>query len=195
MTNIPIYTIGYGNRPIEAFLALLKQYGIRYLVDIRSQPYSRYNTNFSRAALELTLKRHQIAYMFMGDTLGGRPDDRSCYVNDKVDYAIVRGKPFFQQGITRISTAWEMQLPVALMCSELKPEECHRSKLIGATLAEQHIPVAHIDEIGNVKTQDEVLDIITDNQPSLFPDIPHKKAGSSRKKYTERGAEQDDAGQ
>ena len=195
MSNIPIYTIGYGNRSIDVFLALLKQYGIRYLVDIRSQPYSRFNTNFSKAALELLLKRHQIAYMFMGDTLGGRPDDRSCYVNDKVEYALVREKPFFQQGIARVQTAWEMQLPIALMCSELKPEECHRSKLIGATLAERHITVSHIDENGQIKTQVEVLDIVTGNQPSLFPDVPHKKASSSRKKYSERDTEQDDAGQ
>lgn len=195
MSNIPIYTIGYGNRTIDVFLALLKQYGIRYLVDIRSQPYSRFNTNFSKAALELSLKRHQIAYMFMGDTLGGRPEDRSCYVNDKVEYALVREKPFFQQGIARVQTAWEMQLPIALMCSELKPEECHRSKLIGATLAERHITVSHIDENGQIKTQVEVLDIVTGNQPSLFPDVPHKKASSSRKKYSERDTEQDDAGQ
>ena len=32
------------------------------------------------------------------------------------------------------------------MCSEGKPEMCHRSKLIGATLDELGIPVLHIDE-------------------------------------------------
>ncbi len=123
----------------------------------------------------------------MGDTLGGRPDDRSCYSNDNVDYTKVREKAFFQQGIARIHTAWEKQLPVVLMCSELKPEECHRSKLVASTLAEQNIPVAHIDEEGNVKTQDEIVRIITGNQLSLFPDIPHKKVSSSRKKYTAPG--------
>jgi len=187
VTNIPIYTIGYGNRSIEEFIDLLQKYHIQYLADIRSRPYSKFNPVFSQAALEKRLKRHSITYMFMGDILGGRPDDRSCYVNDKVEYAIVREKPFFQQGIARIHIAWEKQLPVVLMCSELKPEECHRRKLVASVLVEQNIPVAHIDEEGNVKTQDEVLQIITGNQPSLFPDIPHKKVGSSRKKYTTPG--------
>jgi uncharacterized protein (DUF488 family) len=185
--KIPIYTIGYGNRSIEEFIDLLQKYHIQYLADIRSRPYSKFNPDFSQTALERRLKRHTITYMFMGDTLGGRPDDSSCYVNDKVEYTIVREKPFFQQGIARIHTAWEKQLPVVLMCSELKPEECHRSKLVASVLAEQTIPVAHIDEEGNVKTQDEIVQIITGNQPSLFPDIPHIKVSSSRKKYTTGG--------
>lgn len=187
MEKIPVYTIGYGNRSIEEFIDLLQKYHIQYLADIRSRPYSKFNPAFSQAALEQRLKQHSIKYLFFGDTLGGRPDDSSCYVNDKVEYALVRQKPFFQQGIARIHTAWEKQLLVVLMCSELKPEECHRSKLVASVLVEQHIPVAHIDEIGNVKTQDEVLLIITGNQPSLFPDIPHKKVSSSRKKYTTPG--------
>ncbi len=121
MEIIPIYTIGYGNRSIEEFIDLLQKYHVQYLADIRSRPYSKFNPDFSQAALEKRLKRHNITYLFMGDTLGGRPDDSSCYVNDKVEYGIVREKPFFQQGIARIHTAWEKQLPVVLMCSELKP--------------------------------------------------------------------------
>jgi uncharacterized protein (DUF488 family) len=185
--KIPIYTIGYGNRSIEEFIGLLQKYHIQYLADIRSRPYSKFNPAFSQAALEKRLRLHHIKYLFLGDTLGGRPDDSSCYVDGKVDYEKVRQTRAFQDGFQRIHDAWEKQLPVALMCSELKPEECHRSKLVGSTLAEQNIPVAHIDEVGNMKTQDEVLQIITGNQPSLFPEIPHKKVSSSRKKYTTPG--------
>jgi uncharacterized protein (DUF488 family) len=52
LASIPIYTIGYGNRLVEEFIGLLQQYEIRFLVDIRSQPYSRYNPDFSKDALE-----------------------------------------------------------------------------------------------------------------------------------------------
>ncbi|MEO8973135.1 MAG: DUF488 domain-containing protein [Ktedonobacteraceae bacterium] len=187
MEKIPIYTIGYGNRSIEEFMNLLEKYHIQYLADIRSRPYSKFNPDFSQVALEKRLKQQHIKYLFLGDTLGGRPDDSNCYVDGKVDYQKVRQTRAFQEGIQRIHDAWDKQLPVALMCSELKPEECHRSKLVGSTLTEQHITVAHIDEEGNCKTQDEVLQIITGNQPSLFPDIPHKKVSSSRKKYTAPG--------
>ena len=40
------------------------------------------------------------------------------------------------------------------MCSEGRPEQCHRSKLIGEALAAAGIPVCHIDEDGGLLTQD-----------------------------------------
>jgi hypothetical protein len=43
MRTIPIYTIGYGNRSIGDFVKLLQNYEIKFQVDIRSQPYSRFN--------------------------------------------------------------------------------------------------------------------------------------------------------
>src|SRR5258708_269343 len=101
-----------------------------------SQPYSRFHPHYSKAALEARLKREGLRYVFMGDTLGGRPQDTTCYVNGKVDYTILRAKPFYQQGIQRLRNAWEKQTLMVLMCSEQKPHECHRSKLIGNTLSE-----------------------------------------------------------
>ena len=157
MTHVPIYTIGYGGRSIEEFISLLHHYDIEYLIDARSQPYSRYTPQFSKDALEKYLKQHNIRYIFMGDTLGGRPRDDTCYVDGKVDYAKVCAKTFYQQGITRLRTAWEKQLHVAIMCAEAKPQECHRSKLIGNTLIDQHIGIAHIDESGEIKKQEEII--------------------------------------
>lgn len=196
MSTYPIYTIGYGNRSIENFIKLLNAYNIKYLVDIRSQPYSRFSHAFSKDALELCLKQHQIRYIYMGDTLGGRPKDSSCYVDDgRVDYTILREKDFYRRGISRLRTAWEKQLPIALMCSEMKPEECHRGKLVGNTLVEQGLAVSHIDEAGNIKTQDEINQFFIDGQTnerangqlSLFdedsPTRLNEKIGRSRKSY------------
>ncbi len=180
MANVPIYTIGYGNRSIADFINILKRYEIKYLIDIRSRPYSRFNPDFTREALE---KRLPKSYIFMGDTLGGRPDDSTCYVDGKVDYAKVREKALFKEGIKRIQTAWEKQLHVALMCSESKPQECHRSKLIGVTLIQQNIDVAHIDEGGIIKNQEEVIQNLIGKQPALF-DIQNEIISFSRKKYT-----------
>lgn len=188
MTTIPIYTIGYGNRSIEDFVKLLQDYDIRFLVDVRSQPYSRFNPDFSKDALEKRLKQHSIRYIFMGDTLGGRPKDSSCYVDNRVDYSRVREKLFFQKGISYLHTAWGKQLRIALMCSEAKPQECHRTKLIGNILTEQNIDVAHIDEAGATKTQLQINQLLTDGQPTLFPEeslvTTSKKVGISRKKYS-----------
>lgn len=153
---IPIYTIGYGGRSMSQFLELLHRYGIEFLIDVRSHPHSRANQQFSKSTLEGALCQNGVRYVFMGDTLGGRPDNSTCYVDRRVNYAKVREMEFYQQGVSRLRIAWEKQIPVALMCAEIKPQECHRSKLIGNTLHEQDIVVAHIDEIGELKTQDDV---------------------------------------
>ena len=190
MSRVPIYTIGYGNRSVEDFVKLLQQYGIKFLVDIRSQPYSQFHPDFSKEALEKSLKQYAIQYVFMGDTLGGRPKDSTCYVDGRVDYAKVREQPFYQKGISYLRTAWEKQLCIALMCSEAKPQECHRSKLVGNTLMEQGIDVAHIDETGAIKTQPQIDQLLTGGQLSLFAQdasMPmNKKIGLSRKKYGPR---------
>ncbi|SRR5579884_1022712 len=172
MDGVPIYTIGYGNRSVEEFVALLQHYHIQYLVDVRSQPYSRYSPAFSRNLLVQYLQQQSIDYLFMGDTLGGRPADATCYVDGKVDYSRVCTKAFYQQGIQRLRTAWEKQLRVVLLCAEAKPQECHRSKLIGNTLFEQQIAVAHIDEMGECKTQPEINQLLLGGQPTLFEDVP-----------------------
>ena len=187
---LPIYTIGYGNRSIDECIELLRHYKILYLVDLRSQPYSRFHPDFSRAALEGRLKREGLHYIFLGDRLGGRPQDETCYVNGKVDYAILREKPFYLEGIARLSRAREKGAHMVLMCSEQKPEECHRSKLIGHTLQEKGLEVAHIDETGRLKSQEEVDQALTGGQLSLFDDPAlNPKTGLSRKKYM-RKAEQ-----
>lgn len=196
--SIPIFTIGHGARTIEQFIALLRQYRIQFLIDVRSQPYSRVHEQFSKHALEQTLKQHEIRYVFMGDTLGGRPADETCYVEGKVSYELLRAKAFYQQGIRRLRTAWEKQLPVVVMCAETKPQECHRSKLIGNTLLEQGIGVAHIDELGELKTQDDINDMLRDKQLSLFelpgfPATQNKKLNYSRKKYVPRASEAEES--
>ncbi len=153
MAETPIYTIGYGSRPLPDFIALLKTYQVAYLIDVRSQPYSRHRPEFSKQALEGHLKASDIRYVFMGHNLGGRPADERCYTDGHVDYAKVGQMPFYQEGIGRVQQAYAQQLPVALMCAEEKPETCHRAHLLGQTLAELGIPVAHIDEHGRLRPQ------------------------------------------
>lgn len=185
--RIPIYTIGYAGRSISQFIELLQKYKIEFLIDVRSRPYSRANPQFSKDALERVLGENHLRYVFMGNTLGGRPNVSACYVGDRVDYLKVREMEFYQQGISRLRTAWEKRLPIALMCAEIKPEQCHRSKLIGNTLYEQDIYVAHIDERGDLKTQDEVNQSLSSQQLSLFDDeqssfVPPKKVNTSRRR-------------
>lgn len=188
-TAVPIYTIGYGSRSMEAFLAVLRGHQIAYVIDIRSMPYSRFKPEFSKDALEAHLHGEGIRYLYMGDALGGQPTDRDCYVDDKVVYDRVRGKAFFREGIDRVRRAFQQQVRVALMCSEGKPSECHRTKLIGLTLAEQGIPVAHIDEHDALRSQADVVGELTEGQLTLFGEPEFR----SRKRYRPKGERGDTA--
>jgi len=158
MTESTIYSIGHGNKKIEDFIDELKSYDILYLLDIRSKPYSKWNPQFNRAALELELKNNGITYVFVGDTLGGLPDDRSCYdPNGKVVYDLIKEKDFFKDGLKRLMTANEKHIKIAIMCSESKPEECHRSKLIGQELLKKEISLNHIVTDKKIKSQETVM--------------------------------------
>jgi len=160
-----IYTIGYGARDIKSFISLLKAHKIDYLIDVRSTPYSKFNPKFNHRDLSYALKEHNITYVFMGDTLGGRPADETCYTEDgKVDYKKVETKDFYKTGIDRIKTAYKKGLNIVLMCSEANPSQCHRSKLIGMTLIKElecKNCLKHIDEFGKIKDQATVINEIT----------------------------------
>jgi uncharacterized protein (DUF488 family) len=175
----PVFTIGYGNRSIDDFLAILELNGIECLVDVRSAPYSKYSPAFTKEALEAALDAKGIRYLFAGKELGGRPDDAGCYSDGKVDYDKVRTKEFYREGLDQIRRMHQRRDCIAVMCSELRPEECHRSKLIGVSLIEIGIPVSHLDENAVSRSQDEVIARITDGQMNLFEETGF----TSRKRY------------
>ncbi len=174
-----LHTIGYGARTLEQLVAVLKAQQIEYLLDVRSSPYSKFKPEFSKEALETALRARGIRYVFMGDTLGGQPRDPNCYTDGRVDYEKVQRQPFFQSGLERLRKAHEQRLRAALMCSEGRPELCHRSKLIGEALAAAGIPIRHIDEDGQLLTQKQVMDRLTGGQLEFFGG----PALTSRKRY------------
>lgn len=163
-----IYTIGYGNRSLAELFALLKEYGISSVVDVRSKPYSRYNSDFTKAALEQKLKEAGFYYLFMGDVLGGIPEDEDIYQDGQVDYNRLAGQESYRNGVERVISGAEKGYKICLLCSELKPEMCHRSKLIGRSLEQKGVDVRHIDEKGKLADQKEVLLRLDGGQLSLF---------------------------
>jgi uncharacterized protein (DUF488 family) len=185
-TAHPLFTIGYGARTLEEFIAALKANSIEYLIDVRTAPFSKFKPDFSKDLLKYHVERANIQYLFMGDTLGGQPQDAACHTDGKVDYDKVRVQPFFQKGIERLKKAFEQKRRAALMCSEGRPEQCHRSKLIGEALAAIGIPTCHIDEDGAVLTQTQVINRLTSGQMDLFG----QSSFTSRKRYGPREDEQ-----
>jgi len=177
-----IYSIGHGNKKIEDFLNELKSFSVNYVIDVRSSPYSKFNPQFNREFLKSELQLTNITYVFLGDSLGGLPKDRSCYVNDKVDYNLVKEKIFFKEGLERLIVANQKSINVAVMCSESKPEECHRSKLIGQELLKHNISLTHI--ISPNKTKGQVMVMNELNKGKNFIDLfDNEKGFTSRNTY------------
>jgi len=176
--SFSILTIGYGGRSSEDFFGVLQRERVKFLIDVRSNPVSRFNPDFSAKQLHTKLLPLGIRYVFMGDALGGRPRDPSCYENGHVIYDRVQGKHFFELGIERLLIASAQGIPVCLFCSEIRPEDCHRSKMIGVSLTRRGINVIHLGPHGERLTQADVIARLETEQTEMFENGLH-----SRKSY------------
>jgi uncharacterized protein (DUF488 family) len=160
---LTIYTIGHSNHPLERFLELLKKHGIELVVDVRSRPYSRYVPHFNRRALENALKREGIEYHFLGDKLGGQPEDEAFRRKDgTVDYGRLLRSPRLREGIGEV-IALAARFRLVLLCGEEDPGKCHRKRLLAPLFRERGIKVLHIRGDGAIDRTDEV-----------FPTLPLK---------------------
>jgi len=167
-----IFTIGYGGRETDEFIALLNEYEIDTLVDVRSQPYSRYAPDFSKERLSAILSRNGIHYEFMGNSLGGRPADSQCYTYSPqrkkklLDAKKCESRDFYQQGISQLKRALSTGRRMVIMCSELDPHECHRGYVLGKTLDSDEIAVTHIGRYGELLSQSQIRE--TNYQEALL---------------------------
>lgn len=152
-----IFTIGHGTWALDGMVEMLRGHGVSHLVDIRTSPYSSHQPEFSRAALEKAAGRKGFVYVYMGDQLGGRPNQADCYTETKVDYAKLCQKDFFKRGIARLLESREQGLTVCLLCAEGQPAECHRTLLVGRALNDAGVAVEHFLPNGSTQTQAQVL--------------------------------------
>ena len=157
-----IFTIGYGGRQTDEFLRLLDRYRIDTLVDVRTQPYSRYAPDFCQDALSRHLKRNRVQYRFMGDALGGKLSDRSCYrysprrKKEVLDHKRCESRRDYMSAIAQLRQALSRGRRIALMCSELAPHNCHRGYVLGKTLDGADVAVMHIGPDGETLTQAQI---------------------------------------
>ena len=179
-----LFTIGHSNHSFEEFALLLDEHGVLMLVDVRTAPFSRYNPQFNREALEQELPQHDIEYVFAGKYLGGRPADPTCYKSralpgenvdylHEVDYPEVMKRDWFIKGIGRLLELAD-EKRTAIMCSEEDPSQCHRHHLIARYLLREYpeVTVRHIRGDGKVFSAASLRVTVDDKpepeQPSLF---------------------------
>ena len=147
--DLLIHTIGHSDHPTAVFVELLRGHGITLLVDVRSQPYSRWAHQFNRETLARDLQDAGIGYRFMGDALGGRPADPDVYDPgvERPDYGRVERTATYQAGIDRLLGLARAER-VTVMCSEGDHRHCHRHMLITQTLLGRGVRVLHVQPDG-----------------------------------------------
>ena len=142
-SSLTIYTIGHSNREAEEFIQILCHYRIKLVVDVRSQPFSKYCPQFNKDIIQQTLIHSGIEYLFLGKELGARPEYKDYYVNNKVSFNKLRSSESFKKGIFRLFDEAKNK-NIVIMCSEKEPINCHRSILISKVLEEEGAEVKHI---------------------------------------------------
>lgn len=173
-----LYSIGHSNHSEEKFLDLLTQHSIEVLVDVRSQPFSRYNPQFNDSNLKRAVEAAGIRYLFLGDQLGGRPEDVEFF--DEAGHALYHSmaeSPAFLAGIERLERG-ASEHRMAIMCSEENPAVCHRHLLVTRVIRDRGIDVLHIRGDGRLETEDQVAP--PEKQGVLFADMEQRSWKSIR---------------
>ncbi len=145
--QLKIFTIGHSTRILPEFIMMLKAYHITLVVDVRSVPRSRHNSQFNKETLPSVLKERGINYVHMPDIGGLRRPSRDS-VNTEWRNKSFRGYADYMQ--TKEFTEQLLHLMalarkdcVVIMCAEALPWRCHRS-LIADALVVRNVRVEHI---------------------------------------------------
>lgn len=153
-----LFTIGHSAMDLSTLLEMLQQFHISLLIDVRSKPQSFRHPHFDRIELERALPAAGIRYLFLGEELGGRPDDSDAYARDGVvDYRTRRKSYAFQSGLERLGQELTHD-DLALMCAEEDPLLCHRFLMICPELVAQGLEPLHIRKGAVLETQQQAED-------------------------------------
>jgi uncharacterized protein (DUF488 family) len=126
------FTIGYSGRKMEEIIATLESRGVRTLVDIRQNPVSMYRPELSKSNLTRLLDQHGINYTHFPQ-LGVPRDIRAKAIETGTRDVIWE---WYDQNVVISFLGNNLHLflnafvhPIALMCTEIDPRECHRHRL------------------------------------------------------------------
>lgn len=139
-----VHTVGHSTRPLDELTDILRDAGVRILVDVRRHPVSRRHPQFGRDALAAGLRAAGIDYVHEPD-LGGhrepRPDSPNTAWRDAAfrGYADHMATPEFAGALARVAAL----VDAAVMCAEALPARCHRQLLADALVC-RGVRVRHL---------------------------------------------------
>lgn len=142
-----VFTIGHSTRSTDELVALLREHGVRRLVDIRRYPASRRHPHFAAGPLGRALEAAGISYRHEPD-MGGRRRGREDSPNTAWRSAGFRAfadhmtTPVFANALVRLERE-AAEARTALLCAEAVPWRCHR-QLVADLLVARGSSVLHI---------------------------------------------------
>ncbi len=131
-----LLTIGHSTRSIDEFIELLKEHGVKEIVDVRSVPKSRHCPQFNSDSLRESLQKAGIRYTHI-EKLGGFRHSGKDSINLGWRNASFRGyadymaTPEFSEGLDALIRIARSRKS-AIMCAEAVPWRCHRSMIADA---------------------------------------------------------------
>ena len=129
------FTIGYTGKPLEAILDTLLAHGVRTLLDVRQNPISMYRPEVTKGNLERSVESRGLYYSHRPE-LGVPRDIRAKAIESGTREVIWKWydryivEPYIRRNLDWFLNGYEH--PVALMCVETDPRECHRHLLFQA---------------------------------------------------------------
>jgi uncharacterized protein (DUF488 family) len=178
---VEVLTIGHSNLSYEGFLTLLRRVSVTAIADVRTSPYSRHSPHFNRDLLREELRQDNVAYVFLGEELGGRPKERRFFTDSVANYEKMAETEDFACGLDRVVEGAK-KYRIALMCSEHDPLDCHRCLLVGRALQGRGVTVRHILNNGRVIHQraieEKLMEKSHKNDIDLF-ESPEKRLAAA----------------
>ena len=150
------FTIGHSTHPVEEFIAILRDAGVRFVADVRTLPRSRTNPQFNTDVLPAALAEAGIGYEHIA-ALGGLRSRRrevdasvnafweNASFHNYADYAMGGD---FHAGLEHLVEIGR-ERPCAIMCAEALWWRCHR-RIIADYLLAAGEDVRHIMADGKV---------------------------------------------
>ena len=142
-----VFTLGHSTRNIKDFLSLIREYGIKEIIDIRKIPMSMHNPQFNAVSLKRILIKNGLQYKNIKE-LGGLRKASKNSINTFWDNESFRGfadymqTKNFKKGLSYLMKI-SAEKRTAIMCAEALPWKCHRS-LIADALVLKGFSVTHI---------------------------------------------------
>jgi uncharacterized protein (DUF488 family) len=125
------FTFGYEGRKLDELLNTLQKAGVSCVLDIRHSPFSMYRPEVSRPNLQRSIEAIGLQYVHLPEW-GVPRDVRALAIESGTRDAIWE---WYDRYVVAPNFGWNLHRflnlgnPVAMMCVECDPTECHRHRI------------------------------------------------------------------